>query len=108
MADILVTEKIIGPAMTALRDSCDVAFEPDLWQAADRLQELIPKVKALIVRNQTQVTAELIRRGARLKIIARAAPASIISTFRPRPTRESSSATHPCRTPFPWRSSPSD
>ena len=72
MTDVLVTEKIVGPAMTALRDSHDVAFEPDLWQAADQLQELIPKVKALIVRNQTPVTAELIQRGAGLKIIARA------------------------------------
>ena len=72
MADILVTEKIVGPAMAALRDSHDVAFEPELWQSVDRLEELIPKVKALIVRNQTQVTAELIQRGAGLKIIARA------------------------------------
>ena len=72
MADILVTEKIVGPAMAALRDSHDVAFEPELWQSVDRLEELIPKVKALIVRNQTQVTAELIQRSAGLKIIARA------------------------------------
>ncbi len=72
MAEVLITENIVGSPMTALGSAFDVAFEPALWQYPDRLAQRIPEAKALIVRNQTQVTAELIRLGGRLQIIARA------------------------------------
>ena len=72
MADVLVTENIVGSAMTALEAALDVAFEPELWQDPVRLAEMVGQARALVVRNQTQVTADLIGRAGRLEIIARA------------------------------------
>jgi len=72
MAEILVSENIVGEPMDALRADCDVAFEPQLWQDPDRLAAEIAGARALVVRNQTQVTAELIAAAAKLEIVARA------------------------------------
>lgn len=71
-ADILVTENIPGAAMDALRRSHRVRFEPDLWKRPDRLCEAAAAVRALIVRNQTEVGQELLGRAQRLEIIGRA------------------------------------
>lgn len=72
MPEILVTENITGAAMDLLRKEMDVVFEPDLWSDPERLKESIKGVKALIVRNQTQVTEEIIAAADGLQIIARA------------------------------------
>jgi len=72
MADVLVSENIVGPAMDALKQSCDVLFDAELWKNPARLADALAQCRALIVRNQTQVTAELIARGGKLQIIARA------------------------------------
>jgi D-3-phosphoglycerate dehydrogenase len=72
MTDILVTENITGGAMDALRSECDVRFDPELWNDTDRLTETVRSVRALIVRNQTQVTADLIAAAPKLEIISRA------------------------------------
>ncbi len=70
--DVLVSEAIHGPAMDALRCECDVVFEPELWRNPAQLRDMIDKARALIVRNQTQVTAEIIAAGPRLEVIGRA------------------------------------
>lgn len=72
MAEILVTENIVGKAMDQLRSQFDVRFEPLAWQDRDQLKTLLGNVQALIVRNQTTVTAELIAAAENLKIIGRA------------------------------------
>jgi D-3-phosphoglycerate dehydrogenase len=72
MPDILVTENIVGPAMDSLRRTHDVGFEPDLWQRPEDLLQSVNTVRALVVRNQTRVTGELVARASRLEIIARA------------------------------------
>ena len=72
MPDCLVTENIVGSPMDSLRQDFDVQFDPDLWSDPGRLRATVAEARALIVRNQTQVTAELIRQGAGLEIIARA------------------------------------
>jgi len=72
VTDVLVSENIAGPAMDRLRQELHVAFEPDLWQSPEKLAERIVDVAALIVRNQTQVTAALIARAPQLQVIARA------------------------------------
>jgi D-3-phosphoglycerate dehydrogenase len=72
MSEILVSENITGEAMTRLRESHDVAFEPDLWNDAGRLAERLQTARAIIVRNQTQVTRELIAAAPALQIIGRA------------------------------------
>ena len=72
MEKILVTENIVGKAMDQLRSQFDVLFEPTAWQDSDQLKSLIGNVQALIVRNQTEVSAELIAAASNLKVIGRA------------------------------------
>ena len=63
---------IVGKAMDQLRSQFDVLFEPTAWQDSDQLKSLIGNVHALIVRNQTEVSAELIAAASNLKVIGRA------------------------------------
>ena len=72
MPDVLISENITGAAMDALREQFDTVFEPELWRQPDRLLAVIPAFRALIVRNQTQLTRALIEAGTRLEIIGRA------------------------------------
>ncbi len=72
VSDIVVSENIAGEAMTRLRQTHDVAFEPELWQHPDRLSDALHEARSLIVRNQPPVPANLIEAAPRLEIIARA------------------------------------
>src|SRR5262249_33116406 len=72
MPDVLITENIIGAEMDELRRRFDAVFEPELWREPDKLLALIPHFRALIARNQTQVTREVIGAGSMLEVIARA------------------------------------
>jgi D-3-phosphoglycerate dehydrogenase / 2-oxoglutarate reductase len=72
MRDILVTENIAGEEMEALKRSFDIAFEPDLWRTPQKVREMIRDVRAIIVRNQTQVTAELLSAAPKLQVVGRA------------------------------------
>jgi len=72
MTEILVSENITGEAMTRLRETHDVTFEPDLWQNVDQLAEQLRTARAIIVRNQTKITRELIEAAPELQIIGRA------------------------------------
>ncbi|MCI0337417.1 MAG: hydroxyacid dehydrogenase [Acidobacteria bacterium] len=71
MSDILISENIIGADIDALRERFTVVLEPELWKHPERLSSFIPEYRALIVRNQTQVTRELIEAGKQLRVIAR-------------------------------------
>ncbi len=72
MPDVLITENIVGAQMDVLRAKFDCTFEPDLWKSSDKLLSLIGDYKAIIVRNQTPVTREIIAAGTKLQIIGRA------------------------------------
>ena len=72
MRDILVTENVAGEEMEALKRAFDVACEPELWRTPGRVREMIAEFRAIIVRNQTAVNAELIAAGKKLEVIARA------------------------------------
>ncbi len=72
MRDVLVTEDIIGSEMEVLKNRFEVIFEPDLWKSPAGLREMIRDFRAVIVRNQTKVTAEVIGAAPVLKIIGRA------------------------------------
>ncbi len=72
MPDVLITENILGAEMEVLRENFDCTFEPDLWKQPETLQAMIGAYRALIVRNQTQVTRALIAAGTKLEIIGRA------------------------------------
>jgi D-3-phosphoglycerate dehydrogenase / 2-oxoglutarate reductase len=72
MPEVLVSENVAGEEMETLKRSFDVAFEPDLFKSPEKIRRIIPDFQALIVRNQTPVTAELISAGKRLQVIGRA------------------------------------
>jgi D-3-phosphoglycerate dehydrogenase len=95
MGDVLVSEAVAGREMDALRASFDVTYDPELFKNPQRLKELLPRYRALIVRNQTQDHADLIAAGQRLLVIGRAgvgldnvdhdaaSKAGIVVTFAP-------------------------
>ena len=72
MPDILISENIQGAAVDALRQRFSVTSEPDLWKHPADLLRCIPDFRALIVRNQTQVTRALLEAGTRLEVVGRA------------------------------------
>ncbi len=72
MSDILVTEAITGREMEALRSAFSVAYEPELWKSPERIKQILPEFKAIVVRNQTPVNADLIGAGKQLRVIGRA------------------------------------
>jgi D-3-phosphoglycerate dehydrogenase / 2-oxoglutarate reductase len=67
---VLVKEKIADSGVSLLREHFDVDLGVD-WDNGD-LPERIANYDALIVRSATKVTAELIEKGSRLKVIGRA------------------------------------
>lgn len=72
MSEIIVSENISGHAMSRLQASHDVLFQPDLWNDTGQLARELQTARAIIVRNQTQVTGDLIELAPELQIIGRA------------------------------------
>jgi D-3-phosphoglycerate dehydrogenase/(S)-sulfolactate dehydrogenase len=69
---ILVSEDVWSADFEALASEFTVVREPDLWNKKDELLATIATATALVVRNRTQVTRELIAAAPNLKVIARA------------------------------------
>ncbi len=72
MIDIIISENIQGAAVAALQSRFKVVTQPDLWKDPLLLAEKAKNCRALIVRNQTPVTASLIDASAELVVIGRA------------------------------------
>lgn len=72
MPDILISESMNGEAVDALSSKFEVRRLPDLWKEPQALAAQIRDFRALIVRNQTQVTRELLAAASRLKVVGRA------------------------------------
>jgi D-3-phosphoglycerate dehydrogenase len=70
MDSVLVTEEIAGAGVELLRDRFSVDVE--LGLPADELASRIGAYDGLIVRSATHVTADLIERAPRLRVIGRA------------------------------------
>jgi D-3-phosphoglycerate dehydrogenase len=66
---ILIVEDVFGPPFAALPN---VVYEPTAFGDAELLTNLLKDAQALVVRNRTQVTAELLAKAPNLKIVARA------------------------------------
>jgi D-3-phosphoglycerate dehydrogenase len=71
MIDVLIPELITGPAVDDLCARFKVICEPELWRDPAELQRRIPGVRALIVRNHTRVTADLLRAASNLLVVGR-------------------------------------
>ncbi len=72
MSDILVSEHMAGAAMDGLREEFSVCLAPDLWNSPSELRRRLAGCRALMVRNQTPVDAELLSAAPALEVIGRA------------------------------------
>lgn len=69
---IVVTEMLAPPGPELLEASGrPVKLDPTLWRDPARLHLLLGEAEALIVRNQTRVTAELLEAAPRLRVVGR-------------------------------------
>ena len=69
---ILISEDITGTGVERLKQKYHVQIDPDIWKKVSALEEAIPGFDALIVRNQTRVTASLLSKGKALRVVGRA------------------------------------
>ncbi len=73
MAKVLISDKLSDDAVAILRDrGLDVDFEPDLGKDAQALGAVIHQYDGLAVRSATKVTADIIARAEKLRVIGRA------------------------------------
>jgi D-3-phosphoglycerate dehydrogenase len=69
--DILISEEVDAPAVQALASRFAVLKEPTLWTNASLLKERVREARAIMVRNQTRVDAELLANAPDLVAVGR-------------------------------------
>ena len=69
---ILISEDVWGTPFQKLEGSFPITRNDDLWSNPEELKVSLKDVTALVVRNRTKVTAEIIAAAPKLKVIARA------------------------------------
>jgi D-3-phosphoglycerate dehydrogenase len=69
--DVLVSEDLDSPALEQLAARYSVSREPELWRDPIALKKRLREARAIMVRNQTQVTSELIQGAEKLIAIGR-------------------------------------
>jgi len=71
MATVLVSEFMDGSALAFLENRLSVDYAPGLFDDQQALMQRISAVDALIVRNRTPVTRELLNHAGQLKVVGR-------------------------------------
>jgi D-3-phosphoglycerate dehydrogenase/(S)-sulfolactate dehydrogenase len=69
---ILISEDVWGTPFQALEGSFPITRNDDLWSNPEELKAALKDATALVVRNRTKVTADVIAAAPKLKVIARA------------------------------------
>ena len=69
---ILISEDVWGTPFQKLEGSFPIIRNDDLWNDPEKLKASLKDVTALVVRNRTKVTADVIAAAPKLKVIARA------------------------------------
>ena len=69
---ILISEDVWGTPFQKLEGSFPIIRNDDLWSNPEELKASLKEATALVVRNRTKVTAEIIAAAPKLKVIARA------------------------------------
>ncbi len=69
--DILISEDLDSPALQKLAAKYQIVREPELWKEPARLAERIGEARTILVRNQTQLTAEVLSGAKNLLAIGR-------------------------------------
>ncbi|MCC6609345.1 MAG: hydroxyacid dehydrogenase [Burkholderiales bacterium] len=71
MADVVIPEFMDQEAAGLLQAEYDVHWDRDLWRRRPELFEHVADARAIVVRNQTRVDAELLAAAPRLRVVAR-------------------------------------
>ena len=71
MSSIFISEFISAPALALLRNHHQVTYEPESYQQRASLIASLQHIESLIVRNLTQVNAELLAAAPNLKVVGR-------------------------------------
>lgn len=69
--DILISEELESPAIEKLAGKYQIVREPALWKDSAKLKSLLGEARAVMVRNQTQLTAEILSDAKNLHAIGR-------------------------------------
>jgi D-3-phosphoglycerate dehydrogenase/(S)-sulfolactate dehydrogenase len=69
---ILISEDVWGTPFQTLEGSFPITRNDELWNNPEELKTALKDVRALVVRNRTKVTADVIAAAPNLKVIARA------------------------------------
>src|SRR5271168_4259114 len=70
---VLISDALSPAAVQIFRDrGVEVDFQPNLGKDKDKLAEIIGEFDGLAVRSATKVTAKMLEKAARLKVIGRA------------------------------------
>ena len=72
MYKILVSDKLGAAALERLKEHDDMSVDVKTGLSKEQLLEVIPEYDALIVRSGTQVTAEVLAAGKKLRVVGRA------------------------------------
>ena len=71
MTRVVVSEYLQEQFLTRLGERMEVVFDPDLYADRPRLLEEIANAEAIIIRNRTQIDAELLGAAKELKVVGR-------------------------------------
>lgn len=68
---VVITELIWPEGLEVLSQQSEVYYDPDLWKKPEELKKVLTDADAIIVRNQTQVSAGLLNAAPRIKVVGR-------------------------------------
>ncbi|TAM94938.1 MAG: hydroxyacid dehydrogenase [Rhizobiaceae bacterium] len=71
MPDIIITEFMDETAVASLKARYDTVYDPALVDQAEKLAALVSEVRALVVRNRTQVRGALLASAKKLSCVGR-------------------------------------
>lgn len=71
MPDIVITEFMDAPSVARLAERFDTVYDPDLVENPPHIPPLLTGARALVVRNRTRVTDEMLGAGPKLRIVGR-------------------------------------
>lgn len=71
MADVLISEFMDTGTADGLIAEYDVQQDRDLWSKPDELKASIASARAIIIRNATQITDDLLAAAPKLEVVAR-------------------------------------
>ena len=71
MPDIVITEFMDEGPVDDLKTKYDVHWDGTLCDKPDEIKKLLPNTQALIVRNRTKVTDDILKAGPKLRVLGR-------------------------------------